>query len=91
MNYGHALTQIHYHEFIPEFNEEYKQRNVNWDQIYEKIKDMVKELFVGVEMKYPEMHAKNVIFVVVNELYYPFRKRFWPALNEIDKDRKSVV
>ena len=60
MNYGHNLTQIHYHEFIPEFNNEYKNRNVVWDDVYNKIKQMVKELFIGVEMRYPEMHAENV-------------------------------
>lgn len=63
MNYGHNLTQIHYNEFIPEFNNEYKQRNIVWDEVYNKIKQMVKELFIGVEMRYPEMHTDNVILL----------------------------
>lgn len=60
MNYGHNLTQIHYNEFILEFNEEYKHRNITWNEVYNKIKQMVKELFLGVEIRYPEMHTENV-------------------------------
>jgi hypothetical protein len=67
MNYGHNLTQIHYTEFIPEFNQEYKHRNIAWAQVYDKIKQMVKELFIGVEMKYPEMHTENVNFFILKQ------------------------
>ena len=38
MNYGKTLKQIHYYEFIPEFNEEYKEYGITYEEIYKKIK-----------------------------------------------------
>ena len=61
MNYGRTLEQIHYEEFINVFNEENKSSNVTWNNVYIKIKKMVKELFISVKRTHPEMHFSNVI------------------------------
>lgn len=42
MNYGRKLEQIHYNEYIDMFNEEYKSCNISWNDIYPRIKKMVR-------------------------------------------------
>ena len=36
MNYGKKLTQVHYPDFIEEFNKDYKP--VEWSIVYDRIK-----------------------------------------------------
>ncbi|KAL4505169.1 hypothetical protein ABPG72_016236 [Tetrahymena utriculariae] len=57
MNYGKKLKQIHYDEFIEEFEKEYTQ--IKWAAIHDKIKTMVKQLFMAVYKKYPGMPHPN--------------------------------
>jgi tubulin--tyrosine ligase-like protein 12 len=59
MNYGRKLEQIHFDEFIKDFNEENKEKNVKWDDVYQNIKIMVKELFLAVKRTHPQMHWPN--------------------------------
>ncbi|KAM3130195.1 hypothetical protein pb186bvf_017695 [Paramecium bursaria] len=53
MNYGRQLTQVFMKDFIQEFNQEYYP--YTWDQQYEKIKLVVKELFIALKKHKPEM------------------------------------
>lgn len=59
MNYGHQLTQIHYYDFIKEFDQENKGK-CEWNAVHERIKTLVKELFVSVALTYPQMATENV-------------------------------
>lgn len=58
MNYGNvsAFEQIDYKEFVSGFESDYK---VNWTVINEKIKKMLRNTFIAVATKYPEMHNDN--------------------------------
>lgn len=60
MNYGKKLKQIHYYEFIEEFNKENEARGITWKHLYDKVRDMVKELFIAVQKDYPQMHYDKV-------------------------------
>ena len=58
MNYGEVtdFKQIQYQDFIEEFQKDY---NTNWSVINEKIKKMLRNTFIAVATKYPEMHNDN--------------------------------
>lgn len=60
MNYGHKLEQIHFEEFIKLFNQENKEKNVTWENVYDKIKQMVRELFMAVKQVCPQMANPKV-------------------------------
>lgn len=51
------------HEFVEEFNKE--QHPFTWDQQYERIKRMVKDLFVALKLHKPEMgECKKVVILI---------------------------
>lgn len=54
--------------FIETFNQENKANGVSWDDAYQKVKEMVKEIFTTVELTHPEMHSKYVrdFFFIMN-------------------------
>lgn len=58
MNYGNVtdFQQIKYQDFIEEFEKDY---SVSWTGINEKIKKMLRNTFIAVATKYPEMHHDN--------------------------------
>jgi len=60
MNYGKKLTTVLQDELKQGFNEENKEFNITWDVMYEKIKKMIKELFICVKMKAANMHYEKV-------------------------------
>jgi tubulin--tyrosine ligase-like protein 12 len=60
MNYGHKLEQIHYDEFTKLFDAENKDAHVTWDTVHERIKEMVKELFIAVKADCPQMALEKV-------------------------------
>lgn len=55
MNYGKVsgFQQIKYADFITEFEQDY---NVPWSGVNEKIKKMLRNVFIAVATKYPQMH-----------------------------------
>jgi len=55
MNYGNVsnFEQIKYKDFIDEFQKDYKMQ---WSTINEKIKKMLRNVFIAVATKYPQMH-----------------------------------
>ena len=58
MNYGEVtdFKQMQYQVFIEEFQKDY---NTDWSVINEKIKKMLRNTFIAVATKYPEMHNDN--------------------------------
>ena len=54
MNYGQTLTRVDYPDFIKQFDEDYCP--VEWAGVYEKVREMLRQTFVAVKRKYPEMH-----------------------------------
>jgi tubulin--tyrosine ligase-like protein 12 len=58
MNYGRQLTQIHFSEFITEFEQE--NPKVKWEEVHNKIKNMIRELFIGIRQVTPQMHSPKV-------------------------------
>lgn len=58
MNYGNVsdFQQIKYQDFIEEFQKDY---HVNWASINDKIKKMLRNTFIAVATKYPQMHNDN--------------------------------
>ena len=55
MNYGKKLTQVMYPDFIEEFNKDYAP--IEWSIVYEKIKELLRQTFISIQAKYPEMHS----------------------------------
>jgi hypothetical protein len=54
MNYGPTkLNHVHYDIFIDEFNKENAYRNVTWQMVYEKIMDVLKQIFISIKMTCP--------------------------------------
>eukprot|EP01017_Pseudomicrothorax_dubius_P022577 TRINITY_DN24420_c0_g1_i3.p1 TRINITY_DN24420_c0_g1~~TRINITY_DN24420_c0_g1_i3.p1 ORF type:complete len:123 (-),score=26.21 TRINITY_DN24420_c0_g1_i3:17-385(-) len=55
MNYGRKLEQVSMEQFIERFEEEHAPENLKWNDVYVKIREMVKELFVAVAVAAPKM------------------------------------
>ncbi|EGR30458.1 tubulin-tyrosine ligase family protein, putative [Ichthyophthirius multifiliis] len=70
MNYGKKLQQIHYDEFIQLF--EVENPEVKWQSVHDKIKVLVKELFIAVASKYPQMQSDKVYMLFFKQLFFYF-------------------
>ena len=61
---GRKQDEIDPEWFIQTFNQENKANNMTWDNVYARIKEMVKEAFVAVAETNPEMH-NNLVRVFI--------------------------
>eukprot|EP00828_Plagiopyla_frontata_P045224 TRINITY_DN7679_c0_g1_i1.p1 TRINITY_DN7679_c0_g1~~TRINITY_DN7679_c0_g1_i1.p1 ORF type:complete len:210 (+),score=27.97 TRINITY_DN7679_c0_g1_i1:229-858(+) len=53
------MVNLKYEDFISDFNQEHKAENFTWDQLQQKINKMIKQIFIAVQIKHPEMHNQN--------------------------------
>jgi len=57
---GRRQEEIAPEWFLEAFDQQNKAKNVTWNDVYEKIKDMVREIFTTVARTHPEMHKDSV-------------------------------
>jgi len=58
---GYNVDPIDEKQFITLFNAENKEKNVNWNDVYPKVVELVKEVFIAAARAHPEMKMNNVI------------------------------
>lgn len=73
MNYGRKLVHVNTHDFIPAFEEEHK---VNWRDIHQKVRQMLRSVFEGAFALHPEMHSSRAraiygVDVLLTEAFEP--------------------
>lgn len=56
MNYGKKLVHVNTHDFVPAFEKEHK---VNWQDIHQKVRQMLRSVFEGAFYLHPEMHSSK--------------------------------
>ncbi|KAI5084656.1 hypothetical protein GOP47_0000825 [Adiantum capillus-veneris] len=56
MNYGRKLVHVNTHDFVPAFE---KEHNVNWRDIHQKVRQMLRSVFEGAFALHPEMHCSR--------------------------------
>lgn len=56
MNYGRKLVHVNTHDFVPAFEKEHK---VNWQDIHQKVRQMLRSVFEGAFYLHPEMHSSK--------------------------------
>jgi hypothetical protein len=58
---GYNVEPINEEQFVNLFNAENKAKNISWKDIYPKIEELTREMFIAVLRTHPEMHMDNVI------------------------------
>jgi hypothetical protein len=57
---GYTVDPINEEMFIKMFNTESKEKNITWTDVYPKIVELTKEVFIATLRTHPEMHMDNV-------------------------------
>ncbi|KAH7297146.1 hypothetical protein KP509_26G055800 [Ceratopteris richardii] len=73
MNYGRKLVHVNTHDFIPAFE---KEHSVDWRNIHEKVRHMLRAVFEGAFELHPEMHSSRAraiygVDVLLTDTYEP--------------------
>jgi len=61
---GRKQDEIAPEWFLETFDQVHKDKNMSWNDVYGRIKDMVREIFTAVNRAHPEMHNKQVSLIV---------------------------